>query len=86
MSKPLLDVVDLHAGYGLTRVLHGISFALAEGSIGKLNTNSEYYGGTGVGNEGGRHTEAVPCNGFEHSINLTIPPLSTLMFKWTAEG
>ena len=27
---PLLDVVDLHAGYGLTRVLHGISFGMAE--------------------------------------------------------
>ena len=36
MSKPLLEVVDLHAGYGLTRVLHGISFGLAEGSITAL--------------------------------------------------
>ena len=36
MSKPLLDVRDLHAGYGLTRVLHGISFGLAEGSITTL--------------------------------------------------
>ena len=36
MTKPLLDVVDLHAGYGLTRVLHGISFGLAEGSITTL--------------------------------------------------
>ena len=35
-AKPLLDVVDLHAGYGLTRVLHGISFGLAEGSITTL--------------------------------------------------
>jgi branched-chain amino acid transport system ATP-binding protein len=35
-SMPLLDVRDLHAGYGLTRVLHGISFALAEGSITTL--------------------------------------------------
>ena len=33
---PLLDVVDLHAGYGLTRVLHGISFGMAEGSITTL--------------------------------------------------
>ena len=32
----LLDVVDLHAGYGLTRVLHGISFGMAEGSITTL--------------------------------------------------
>ncbi len=33
---PLLDVVDLHAGYGLTRVLHGISFGMDEGSITTL--------------------------------------------------
>jgi branched-chain amino acid transport system ATP-binding protein len=36
MSGPLLDVVDLHAGYGLTRVLHGISFGMEEGSITTL--------------------------------------------------
>jgi branched-chain amino acid transport system ATP-binding protein len=36
MSAPLLDVVDLHAGYGLTRVLHGISFGMDEGSITTL--------------------------------------------------
>jgi branched-chain amino acid transport system ATP-binding protein len=36
MTRPLLDVVDLHAGYGLTRVLHGITFGLAEGSITTL--------------------------------------------------
>ena len=35
-GKPLLEVVDLRAGYGLTRVLHGISFGLAEGSITTL--------------------------------------------------
>ena len=35
-TAPLLDVVDLRAGYGLTRVLHGISFGLAEGSITTL--------------------------------------------------
>ena len=33
MTSPLLDVVNLHAGYGLTQVLHGISFAMTEGSI-----------------------------------------------------
>ena len=36
MVAPLLDVVNLQAGYGLTRVLHGISFGLAEGSITTL--------------------------------------------------
>jgi len=35
-AAPLLSVSDLHAGYGPTRVLHGLSFALAEGSITAL--------------------------------------------------
>jgi 1,4-alpha-glucan branching enzyme len=50
-----------------------------------LNTNSEYYGGTGLGNDGGRTTEDVPHDGFSQSIALTLPPLSTTIFKWTAE-
>ena len=32
----LLEVSNLHAAYGLTRVLHGISFAMADGSITTL--------------------------------------------------
>ena len=51
-----------------------------------MNTNSDYYGGTGVGNEGGRLADDIACDGFPHSLLLKIPPLSTLMFKWTAEG
>lgn len=36
MSEPLLEVTGLHAAYGPTRVLHGIDFRLAEGSITAL--------------------------------------------------
>jgi branched-chain amino acid transport system ATP-binding protein len=32
----LLEVANLHAAYGLTRVLHGISFAMQEGTITTL--------------------------------------------------
>jgi branched-chain amino acid transport system ATP-binding protein len=35
-SPPLLEVRNLHAAYGRSRVLHGISFTLAEGSITAL--------------------------------------------------
>jgi len=49
-----------------------------------LNTNSAYYGGSGLGNDGGREAEDVPCDGFSHSINLRVPPLTTMIFKWTA--
>ena len=34
--QPLLEVRGLHAGYGATRVLHGLDFAIAEGSITTL--------------------------------------------------
>ena len=35
-SPPLLDVVDLRAGYGATQVLHGISFGLPQGTVTAL--------------------------------------------------
>lgn len=36
MAAPLLEVRDLHAGYGPTEVLHGLSFAIEDGSISAL--------------------------------------------------
>jgi len=51
-----------------------------------LNTNSQFYGGSGTGNDGGLIAEDVPADGFAHSLSLTLPPLSTTLFKWSAEG
>jgi len=48
-----------------------------------INTNSHYYGGTGLGNDGGRHTDDIPSDGFEQSLALTLPPLSTTVLKWS---
>ncbi len=50
-----------------------------------INTNSEYYGGSGVGNGGGRLAEDIPCDGQAQSLSLTLPPLSTTIFKWSGE-
>ena len=36
MAAALLEVRDLHAGYGPTEVLHGLSFSIPEGSITAL--------------------------------------------------
>jgi 1,4-alpha-glucan branching enzyme len=47
-----------------------------------INTNSEFYGGSGLGNEGGRVAEDVPADGFNQSVLLTLPPLSTLILRW----
>jgi len=49
-----------------------------------INSNSEFYGGSGLGNGGGVMTEDVPADGFSQSLALTLPPLSTAIFKWTA--
>lgn len=46
-----------------------------------LNTDAEDYGGSGCGNLGGVHTQDVPWHGHYHSLDLTLPPLSTTFFK-----
>ena len=48
-----------------------------------INSNSEYYGGTGLGNSGGVSADEVPWDGFPFSVKLTLPPLTTSLFKWT---
>jgi 1,4-alpha-glucan branching enzyme len=49
-----------------------------------LNTDAALYGGNDVGNMGGRDAEPTPCDGQSRSLALTLPGLSTLVFKWTA--
>ncbi|WP_222842913.1 1,4-alpha-glucan branching protein GlgB [Bowdeniella nasicola] len=43
-----------------------------------LNTDSELYGGSGVGNLGRVSAEEIPWDGREHSVRLRIPPLGAL--------
>jgi 1,4-alpha-glucan branching enzyme len=47
-----------------------------------INSNSEYYGGSGLGNDGGRTADEVPRDGFSQSLELTLPPFTTMIFKW----
>ena len=47
----------------------------------KLNTDSELYGGSGQGNLGGLKSEDIGSHGQQHSLSLTLPPLSTLIFS-----
>ncbi len=47
-----------------------------------INTNSEFYGGSGLGNDGARHTEPVPADGHPQSLVITLPPYTTTLFKW----
>jgi 1,4-alpha-glucan branching enzyme len=46
-----------------------------------LNSDSDAYGGSGVGNLGGVDSTPVPFHGHPHSVNLTLPPLGMLVLK-----
>ncbi len=46
-----------------------------------LNTDSNYYGGSDVGNSGGVQAEPIPWNDRPYSLNLRLPPLAALYFK-----
>jgi 1,4-alpha-glucan branching enzyme len=45
-----------------------------------LNSDATIYGGSGVGNRGGVHSEAVGSHGRDQSIVITVPPLGVVMF------
>jgi len=46
-----------------------------------LNSDSELYGGSNVGNSGGVDADPVPAHGFAQSLRLTVPPLGCLYLK-----
>lgn len=46
--------------------------------VEKLNTDSHFYGGSGIGNLGMVTAEPVASHGFDWSVVLTLPPLGTL--------
>jgi 1,4-alpha-glucan branching enzyme len=50
-----------------------------------FNSDAGIYAGSNMGNEGGRHADAQWSHGQEHSLNLTLPPLATVVLG-PAEG
>ena len=47
-----------------------------------LNSNAEEFGGSGVGNMGGVHSEDIPRFEFMNSIKVTLPPLSVNVYSF----
>ncbi|MBI1898796.1 MAG: alpha amylase C-terminal domain-containing protein, partial [Acidobacteria bacterium] len=58
-------------------------FGVPEGGFWEeiLNSDSEYFGGSNVGNGGGLMAEAVPQHGREYSLAVTLPPLAVVAFR-----
>ena len=49
----------------------------------RLNTDSQHYGGSNVGNPFGKvDAEKIPSHGREWSIALTLPPLAAIFLDW----
>ncbi len=46
-----------------------------------FNTDSSQYGGSNLGNMGGKSTNSYNIHGYENSIDLCLPPLSVLVLK-----
>ena len=46
-----------------------------------VNSDSELYGGSGIGNRGRTFAEPVGAHGQAFSLRLEIPPLAALFFK-----
>jgi 1,4-alpha-glucan branching enzyme len=46
-----------------------------------LNSDSEYYGGSNIGNAGELYAESIPQHGRAFSVNLTLPPLGAIFLK-----
>jgi 1,4-alpha-glucan branching enzyme len=47
-----------------------------------LNTDSELFGGSNVGNGGGVWAMPAPKRDRKHSIAITLPPLAVVVFRW----
>jgi 1,4-alpha-glucan branching enzyme len=53
--------------------------------VERVNTDSAHYGGSNVGAPFGEITaEAIGWHGKPHSLQLTLPPLATVIFEWTS--
>ncbi len=51
-----------------------------------LNTDSEFYCGSNVGNAGNINVERVSSHGKPYSISLTLPPLATIYLRFVEEA
>jgi len=62
---------------------HNYRVGVPQGGLWReiLNTDSAFYGGSDVGNEGAVQTVEHPAHGQQHSLELILPPLATVMLR-----
>jgi 1,4-alpha-glucan branching enzyme len=62
---------------------HGYRVGVPSGGFWRelLNSDATEYGGSGIGNLGGKEAEAIAAHGRPNSISLTLPPLAVVFLK-----
>ena len=50
----------------------------------RLNTDSQHYGGSNIGNRGSLLAVDEACHGQPCHLTASIPPLATVIFSWQA--
>ncbi len=63
---------------------YAIGLPIAGRWVEALNTDSEVYGGSNIGNSGGVVATGKPMHGLPASAPLTLPPLATIILKHEA--
>lgn len=46
-----------------------------------INTDASWYGGSGIGNQGGVDSDEEVSHGYDQSVVMQLPPLSVVVFK-----
>jgi len=66
---------------------HSYRVGVPQGGFWKeiLNTDAAEYGGSGLGNQGGRRAEPQPCHGRPASLDLLLPPLAAVFLVAESE-
>jgi len=75
-EKPVLAVVNM-----TPMPRHGYRIGVPEGGVWReiLNTDATDYSGSGMGNAGRVHADAVASHDMPASLSLTLPPLATML-------
>ncbi|TMJ01284.1 MAG: 1,4-alpha-glucan branching protein GlgB [Alphaproteobacteria bacterium] len=77
-SAPVLVVCNMTP---VPRQRYRIGVARAGAWREIVNTDSQFYGGSNVGNDGAVYTVETPSHGEPQSLELTLPPLATIMLR-----
>lgn len=80
-ARPQDKIIILLNFTPVPRYQYRIGIPAAQSYREVLNTDSEYYGGSNCGNAGEIPVQPRSWMGFEHSVEVTLPPLAALFLQ-----